>query len=84
MGTNDLDILLCDTPQEAPVYRAPEYKAGNLKRAVVVGWGTVNGNPTIDFIFEDESGQKYIAMITATLIEQLAAMARGLKERNGG
>ena len=81
LGTNDLNIRLADSPEEAPSYSKPEYKAENLKDAVVVGRGTQLGNPTVDFVFEDENGQKYIAMLTGGLIENLTGAIRGMKER---
>lgn len=80
-GTNSLEIILADSPREAPNYEEPDYKGANLTTAVVVGRGTVEGAPTVDFIFEDESGQKYIAMLTGTLVEGLAGAIVGMKER---
>jgi hypothetical protein len=80
-GTNDLQILLADSPQEAPTYRAPDYKGANLTTAQIVGNGTLDGNPTVDFIFEDETGQKYIAMLTGALVEGLTAAIAGMRER---
>lgn len=84
LGTNDLEIKLFDSPQEAPVFRTPEYNAANFKTVHVVGKGTVSGNPTLDLIFEDENGQKYIAMITAALWESVNGAIQGLKERTSG
>ena len=81
LGTNDLNIVMADSPSEAPNYEKPDYKAANLTTAVVVGNGTVAGNPTVDFVFEDEDGQKYIAMLTAGLIESLTGAIQGMKER---
>jgi len=83
LGTNDLNILLHDSPQEAPNYEQPEYKAANLTTAVVVGNGTVDGNPTVDFVFEDENGQKYVAMLTGGLVQNLAGTVQGIKDRTG-
>ena len=51
-------------------YTAP-IKAVNLTEAVVVRNGTVNGNPTVDLIFEDSDGNKYVAMITGRLLKAL-------------
>lgn len=84
LGTNDLKIVLADSPSEAPNYEKPDYKAANLKTAVIVGNGTVNGNPTVDFVFEDENGQKYIAMLTGGLIENLTGAIIGMRQRTGG
>jgi len=81
LGTNDLKILLADSVAEAPNYEKPEYEGANLTTTHVVGNGTVAGNPTVDFIFEDESGQKYVAMLTGGLVENLADAVRGMRER---
>ena len=81
LGTNHLSILLADSVEKAPNYEKPEYLAANLTTAQVVGNGTVNGNPTVDLIFEDESGQKYVAMITGGLMQNLAGAIEGMKER---
>jgi len=81
LGTNFLEILLSDSPNEAPNYEQPEYQAANLTTAQVVGRGTVDNNPTVDFIFIDEKGQKYIAMLTGRLVENLAGAIQGMRER---
>lgn len=81
MGTNDLSIQLFDTPAEAPIYRPGEHQRANLLRACVVGAGTVNGNPTVDLIFEDAHGKQYVAMTTGAILEGLAAAVRGVRER---
>lgn len=81
LGTNDLNMLLADSPEDAPNYALPEHKAANLTTAQIVGKGTRNGNPTVDLIFIDESGQKYVAMITGGLIQNLAGAVQGMKER---
>ena len=81
LGANHLTIRLADSPAEAPSYNKPEYLLAKLTTAQVVGRGTVSGNPTVDFIFEDESGQKYVAMLTGSLVENLAAAILGMKQR---
>ncbi len=79
--TNQLNIQLSDSVAEAPTYDNPEYLAANLIVAHVVGRGTVANNPTVDLIFEDENGQKYIAMITGAIMQNLAGAIQGMKER---
>ena len=81
LGANDLRILMSDTPQEAPTYRKPEYLFAKLQIARVVGRGTKLGNPTVDLIFEDDKGQKYVAMITGGLMENLAVAIKGIRDR---
>lgn len=82
--TNTLNILLADSPKQAPNYEEPEYLGANLTTAQVVGNGTMDGNPTVDLIFVDENGQKYIAMLTGGLIQNLAGAIQGMKERTSG
>jgi hypothetical protein len=42
-----------------------------LDHVVLVKDGTVEHNPTVDFVMEDASGAKYVFMITGALIEML-------------
>lgn len=69
---SDLNIRICASAQEAIdkgfVYRAPEYKPARLVQAVVVRNGTVEGNATVDLVFEDEDGQKHVVMLTQRLL----------------
>lgn len=81
LGANSLAVLLHDSPDEAPKYDKPEFLFANLTTARVVGRGTANGLPTVDFIFEDEKGQKYVAMLTGGIVENLAGAVRGMKQR---
>lgn len=73
MGTNDLPISIHDSPATAPNYNLPEYKHATIRKAEVVRNGTVQGNDTVDLILVDDSGQKYVAMITGRLIQLLAS-----------
>lgn len=81
LGANSLSVQLFDSPHEAPKYNKPEYLFAQVASACVVGRGTVSGNPTVDLIFEDERGQKYTAMLTGGIIENLAGAVRGMRER---
>jgi hypothetical protein len=76
MGTNDISIKFFPTPDEAPNYNRPEYKHAEVTEAVLVRKGTVSGAPTVDLIFTDETGQKYVSMITAALLEQVLRLAK--------
>ena len=81
----DVNMKLFDSPEEAPVYRAPEYLLANITDACIVGRGTVEGNPTVDFLFEDvATGQKYMAMLSGGLVEGIAAAVRGMRDRTKG
>lgn len=76
-----LALELHDKPEDAPKYNQPEHLYAKLAKALVIGRGTVLGNPTVDLVFEDEKGQKYVAMITGGLIENLAGAVRGMRQR---
>jgi hypothetical protein len=81
LGANALTITMHDSPGEAPKYEKPEHLFAKVAVARVVGRGTVEGNPTVDLVFEDERGQKYVAMLTGGLIENLAGAVRGMRQR---
>jgi hypothetical protein len=71
-----LDIKICATPEEASkqghVYEE-DYKILTLKQAVVVKKGTQEGNSTVDLIFEDMDGKKYVALCTSNIIKSIPA-----------
>lgn len=70
-----LSLEICQSPEEAIergfVYREPEFTKVEATKAIVVKNGTVNGNSTVDIIVEDESGKKYVFMITAALLKSI-------------
>ncbi len=78
---NHLEVRMHDSPDVAPKYNAPEFKAASLEIAHVVGRGTNNGNPTVDLVFIDANGQQYVAMITGGIIQNLAGCVSGMKQR---
>ncbi len=81
LGANVLSVKMSDSPQEAPIYRPPEYLGARIDHVHVVGRGTIDGNPTVDFVFVDEKGQKYVAMLTGGLVETLTGAIQGMRER---
>jgi len=81
MGLNTLSIVTFNTPEQAPNYKEPEYRGASLDGAVIVGNGTSEGLATVDLIFTDKSGQKYIAMITGGLMKNLAGAITGVELR---
>lgn len=72
-----IDIKLFNTALEAPIYRQPEFNGATLVEAVIVRDGTVNGNPTVDLIFMDAEGKKYVTMVTFALLDAVRAAATG-------
>ncbi|MFM6929947.1 MAG: hypothetical protein ACKOX6_15865 [Bdellovibrio sp.] len=82
MNPNALAIEVCKSVEEAPDYRAlGGYDAADLSRVVIVKNGTQNGNPTVDLVFTDKNGNKYVAMITGKLFKAAAQLV-GDTDRN--
>lgn len=52
------------------VYKAP-MKGVKVTEAVIIKNGTTTGNPTVDIIFEDNEGNRYVAMTTGALLKAL-------------
>ncbi|MDI1227392.1 MAG: hypothetical protein PSY14_06895 [bacterium] len=74
---NMLTIEIKNSPSDAPDYaqgtRGGEgFKGAKILKAIVVRKGTEEGNDTVDLQFEDDSGQKFVAMTTGKLLQQLA------------
>ncbi len=74
MGTNVLDIQICDTVAEAPDYKKPSptgetYIGASLQKAVIVRHGTEGDNDTVDLQFVDQHGHRFVAIITARLLK---------------
>lgn len=42
-----------------------------VKQVVVVRDGTVGSNSTVDFVLEDETGQKFVFMVTGALLKSI-------------
>ncbi len=64
------------TIKESPNYNelnkaGENWKVATLKTAIVTKEGTKAGNPTVDLQFEDEHGNKFIAMVKGSLLEGL-------------
>ncbi len=72
-----LSVAVCkdadDAIQQGFNYRAPDYKAIEIEKVVVVENGTVGGNKTVDIILKDETGQKFVVMLTGNLLKTVAA-----------
>ncbi len=75
MGTNTLKMKVLQSPVDAPTYSQPEWVGLNFDAALVVLKGTDNGRPTIDLQFTGPDGQKYIAMVTAGIIQAITVVA---------
>jgi hypothetical protein len=73
-GPNSLSVHIFNHPSEAPTFRPPDFLAATLDHANIVRRGTKNNLSTVDLVFVNKDGQKYVAMITGALVRSLAAM----------
>ena len=74
---NHLSIEVCADPANA-IARGYDYKTHQpqpkpieVKKVVVVRNGTQAGNATVDFILEDETGQRFVFMVTGNLLKSI-------------
>jgi len=71
----DLKIKICNSPEEAPNYREQKgFTSVKWEEAIIVRNGTEEGRTTVDLILKDEKGNKYIAMITGRIVQQVAGL----------
>ena len=42
-----------------------------VESVVIVRKGTAEGNPTVDFVMVDETGQKFVFMVTGRLLKSI-------------
>jgi len=74
-----ITLSVCASHEEAPNYHGGDYKSVVIETVCIVNNGTIGGKPTIDFIFMDETGQKYNAIITAKLLGIITDITRELE-----
>lgn len=74
---NSLNIEICANAADA-IARGfnwntvtPVVKPVEVKKVIVVRKGTEGGNPTVDFLLEDESGQLFVFMVTGNLLKMI-------------
>lgn len=74
---NHLSITICQDGADAIAQgfnwreAVPPVKPIEIKKVVVVRRGTEAGNPTVDFVLEDETGQRFVCMVTGALIKSI-------------
>lgn len=49
----------------------PVVKPIEVKKLIVVRNGTQEGNATVDFLLEDETGQRFVFMVTGNLLKSI-------------
>lgn len=74
---NHLNVAICEDADDA-IARGfnwaavtPAVKPIEVKQVVVVRKGTQAGNATVDFVLEDESGQRFVFMVTGNLLKTI-------------
>lgn len=74
---NHLDISICADAAEAVAQgfnwagATPAVKPVEVKQVVVVRNGTESGKSTVDFVMEDEAGQRFVFMVTGALLKSI-------------
>lgn len=76
-----LSIKIHKSSYDAPSYTDGRYTPISLKTAHIVEKGTVKGLPTVDLLFTDEDGKKYVALVTGRLLVSLGATIEGVIKR---
>jgi hypothetical protein len=71
---NILPIKIYDDPSAAPHYQrdTPDVRTVNLVEAAIVLKGTVEGKSTVDLVFETQTGERFVALTTGTIVRMLA------------
>lgn len=74
---NHLSIIICEDAKDAieqgydyNTWR-PDVKPIEVEKVVVVRKGTQQGNPTVDFVLRDGSGQTFVFMVTGNLLKTI-------------
>jgi hypothetical protein len=74
---NHLAVTVCADATDAVakgfnwVEASPPVKPIEIKQVVVVRNGTEQGHPTVDFVLEDETGQRFVFMVTGRLLKSI-------------
>ena len=70
-----LDISVVADADEATsrgfVYGTREFTAVEIEKVVVVRNGMQSGKPSVDLILKDETGKRYVVMITGALLKSI-------------
>ena len=77
-----INIKLCNSVDEAPIYKKEHgFKALTFVEAVLIKDATYQGAMSVDLVFEDVHGQKYVAMTTANIMSAVHFAISGFKQR---
>lgn len=74
---NSLSVAICEDAADAIASGydwksvTPAVKPIEIKKVVVVRKGTKAGSPTVDILLEDETGQRFVCMVTGALLKSI-------------
>lgn len=75
MITQSLSVQICNNVDEAPKYEKEDGWNGIvLKKVVKVEGGMQSGKPTYDLQFQDDKGNKYVAIITHGVMDSISKL----------
>ena len=81
MFTKSLEIKIVNDADEAPKYKN-DTTLLTIRTVIIVGKGTENLRPTVDIQLYDKDGNKYVAMITGLILENLGDVIKGKREHD--
>lgn len=71
---NNLKVVICEDASDA-VAKGHVYDTGyspiEVHQVVVVKNGTTAGNPSVEFVMVDQSGNKFVVMLTGRLLKSI-------------
>ena len=79
--SSSISITVADSVDTAPKYEWHDFKGVKITNCVIIPRGTVQGKPTIDLVMHDDSGNKYVSMMTGGMLESIAAAVVGVRKR---
>lgn len=79
--TDSVKLTIVDTPDNAPNY-GTDTTMLRITDVIVVGKGTVNGNPTVDVQMVDQAGNKYLVMATGGIMEMIGGAVAGKRTKD--
>lgn len=70
----DLTIEICETSQDAPNWSRDhgDVRSCRIENAYIVKKGMQSGKATVDLLFTNKDGEKYVVLMTGRLIKGLA------------
>ena len=80
---NTLTIEIAASVDEAPNWSRDhcDVRAVDIRKAIIVCHGMKSGAPTVDFVIAAEGGEQFVAMLTGTIVKQLAVAVTGAEQR---